>query len=320
MATVSVIITTYNRAHLVTRAVDSLLSQTRIPDEILVVVDGSTDHTIEVLQQYTAPVRVVTQENKDRSAARNHGLRLTQTDLITFLDDDDTLPRNSIEVRAAFLESHPDVDVVYSDVMLIDSFENRMLKFSEWKRYLPAEGNVFFSLTLNNLAPPHAFMFRRECLTAGIQFDETMRHHEDHEFWLRIAENHSFAYIDLPLAEYHYHEGMTTTRESDAMRVGFIRVQENAVTMHAFQSLAPSQQAQVYCSIGGKYAVMGKVPEARLWLTRAIHTNPPMPKAMTLWLFTLLGTDGMQQIAKMRRRLRSIVQGARSLYRFDRQK
>src|SRR5690242_12522755 len=88
---VSVIIPTFNRAALVTQAIDSALSQTHAPDEIVVVDDGSTDATPELLAQYGPTIRVVRQENRGRSAARNAGIQNSRGDLILFLDSDDVL-------------------------------------------------------------------------------------------------------------------------------------------------------------------------------------------------------------------------------------
>src|SRR5574341_812790 len=111
--TVSVILATYNRATLLEEAVRCLLGQTRIPDEIVVVDDGSTDHTPEVLDCYGPPVRVVRQPNRGLPAARNTGLRAATGNLIAFLDSDDTLPLDSIERRASYLEAHPAAAAVY---------------------------------------------------------------------------------------------------------------------------------------------------------------------------------------------------------------
>jgi glycosyltransferase involved in cell wall biosynthesis len=109
---ITVIIATYNRAAWLPAAIDSLLNQTRQPDEILVVNDGSSDNTAEVLSRYTTPVRVINQENNGLSAARNVALRDVQSDLLAFLDSDDSLPPHSIAERARVLEARPEFDVV----------------------------------------------------------------------------------------------------------------------------------------------------------------------------------------------------------------
>jgi glycosyltransferase involved in cell wall biosynthesis len=83
---IAVIIATYNRATLLDEAIGCLLAQTRVPDEIVVVDDGSTDQTPDVLAGYGPPVKVVRQANRGLPAARNTGLRTATADLIAFLD------------------------------------------------------------------------------------------------------------------------------------------------------------------------------------------------------------------------------------------
>src|SRR3954453_18164174 len=114
---VSVIIPTYNRASYIATAVESALNQTRIPDEILVVDDGSTDDTDRVLRQFGLPIRVIRQANRGRSAARNVGLRAATGDAVLFLDSDDFLMPENIETCARVLETKPEIGVVYSDAM-----------------------------------------------------------------------------------------------------------------------------------------------------------------------------------------------------------
>src|SRR5262245_46865272 len=104
---VSVIIPTYNRAAFIATAVESALKQTRPPDEILVVDDGSTDGTDSVLSEFRPPVRVIRQPNRGRSAARNTGLRAATGDAVIFLDSDDVLMPGCLESCVAALEAHP---------------------------------------------------------------------------------------------------------------------------------------------------------------------------------------------------------------------
>src|SRR5947199_6506358 len=111
--TVSVIIPTYNRAALVDQAIDSVLSQTRAPTQIIVVDDGSTDQTAQLLDTYGSAITVITQRNAGPAAARNTGLRAATGDLVALLDSDDKLTPNSIERRAQVLEQHADYDAVY---------------------------------------------------------------------------------------------------------------------------------------------------------------------------------------------------------------
>jgi len=108
---VSVIIPTFNRADRVSRAIDSVLSQTYRDFEIIVVDDGSSDNTREVVTAYGAPVRYVFQENQGPGAARNHGIRVAAGMYLGFLDSDDVWLPTFLAKTVAALDEYPDVDV-----------------------------------------------------------------------------------------------------------------------------------------------------------------------------------------------------------------
>jgi len=117
MAIVSVIIPSYNCARYVEEAIESVLNQTYNYLEIIVVDDGSTDNTREVLKEYigNGQIKYVYQENQGPGAARNTGIKCAKGDYIAFLDSDDTLTENSIEKRMNLIIRSPEVGLVFSD-------------------------------------------------------------------------------------------------------------------------------------------------------------------------------------------------------------
>lgn len=126
MATVSVIIPTYNRADTILRAVRSVLSQTYHDWELIIVDDGSTDNTIEKIKDIDPRLKIITQNNQGASAARNVGIQASCGKYIAMLDSDDGWYPNYLEACVTFLESHPEEDVVQTEY--------------EWnKGYLPYE-------------------------------------------------------------------------------------------------------------------------------------------------------------------------------------
>ena len=116
---VSVVVPSYNYGHLVRETLDSLAAQTYGAWECVVVDDGSTDDTRSVVEAYaqTDPrVRYVRQENARQAAARNNGIRHSSGDYFQFLDADDLVEPRKFERQVEYLESHADVDIVYSGV------------------------------------------------------------------------------------------------------------------------------------------------------------------------------------------------------------
>jgi glycosyltransferase involved in cell wall biosynthesis len=197
MPTTSVIIPTFNRAHLLMRAINSVLGQTLPPDEVIVIDDGSIDDTRDVLAAYGNRIQYVFQSNAGVSATRNHGLRLPTGRYIGFLDSDDEWLPHKLERQVAFLESHPAIDFVACPgstdgcVVLLDGLRDQSEQFRSF-------------LIRPYFANPSRYLVRRECFPKLGLFDETMSCAEDWELWLRFLHHGCrFDAIDEPLMIYH---------------------------------------------------------------------------------------------------------------------
>lgn len=275
MSRISLIIPTYNRADLLVQALDSVLAQTRVPDEIIVVDDGSTDDTPERLNAYAAPVICLTQTNQGRSAARNAGLRRATGDLLALLDSDDLLYPDSIAHRAAYLDVRPDIDVVYSDTMIVDGAGQPQRLFrGAWRRKTLPSGDVFGAFAQNNVMPPCAYLFRRACLATAGGFVTTFEPVEDADFWMRIAAEHRFGFLDEVLCGYRLHETNSLRTQRDDFTRRILDVQRQAFDMPAFARLSAREQAAVYASHGTKHARAGDLVTARQWYVKAVRTAP----------------------------------------------
>ncbi len=299
--TVSVIVPTYNRAAFVGAAIQSALDQSRVPDEILVIDDGSTDDTPEVLSQFAAPVIVVRQPNRGRSAARNAGLAHATGDAVIFLDSDDLLMPECIERCAEALEQNPEVGVVYTDAYLCDHNAEPLARYSEAMPGSRPSGMVLGELARRNFLTI-ASMVRRECLT-GIEFELGMEHAEDYDFWRRLAARCQFEYIDQPLMRYRFHEGMTVSSGLGATLKGEIEVQRRFLAMPEFAQVAAGLQARAYCAHGIKNAMFGATDVARKCFWRAIRANPAYPGGYALALASLFGKRALQFAILKRRQL-----------------
>ncbi len=300
---VSVIIPTYNRAHTIARAIDSLLTQTRPPDEIIVVDDGSNDNTLEVLERYVGKISlIVSPRNEGQPAARNRALDAATGDFIAFLDSDDTLPIDSIERRLNALRQNPDYDVVYGDALFIDAHDQPLEIFSKVRPMLRPSGDVYYPFLQNNLAPVHTFMIRRTPQTSPLRMENDLRMIEDYDYWLKLSEICPFLYIDTVLAHYHIHETMGTATESENMRRKRLIVQRHAIARPRFQQLSPAQQAHIYTQIGASVAaVEGDMRAARALLNQALRLRPTALQARVYWLVTWSGVRGVNALNQVRR-------------------
>lgn len=204
---VSVIIPTYNRAKLVTQAVESVLDQTYRNIELIVVDDGSTNNTRESLKEYQGKIKYIYQnERGERSKARNDGFRHSKGEYIAFLDSDDLWLPTKIERQVRVLNEEPDVAVVYVRVQFVDVNGEPYLGEICWDALECKRKNLYEDLMTNNVVgAPSTVLVRRFCLNKAGLFDESMVTCEDLDLWRRLAEHCTFHKIDLPLVKFRVH-------------------------------------------------------------------------------------------------------------------
>ena len=293
---VSIIIPTYNRADLLPKTLDSVLAQTRRPDEIIVVDDGSTDSTADVLAAYPAPVITLRQTNQGRSAARNAGMARSSGDLLMLLDSDDLLLPESIERLAGFLEANAGYDVAYSGALVIDGAGETTGTFGSGTY---PSGDVFARIAQNNFFPPCAYLFRRECLQTAGGFESSLEPMEDFDFWVRMAAAHRFAYLDVPLCAYRVHAAMSMQTQQAEFPPQAVEIQRRVFAMPAFERLSAREKAALYCSHGTKNLRIGNKAAARTAYLKAIRVSPLSPRAYVLLaLDTLFGQRRLKWTGK----------------------
>ena len=203
MPTVSVIIPTYNRALIIKDAIQSVLNQTYSDYEIIVVDDGSTDNTNNVINDFRSrseKVHYIYQENKGRSAARNLGIRAARGDYVAFLDSDDMFLPEKLPVQVMALENNLDFGMVFSHVLRMDEHGNILHDISHGREKLT--GWIYPELLFikKNIITIPSVMVRKRVLNEIGGFDETMHICEDLDLWRRIAMSHQILQMNEPLA------------------------------------------------------------------------------------------------------------------------
>ena len=183
LPTVSVIIPTFNRDWCLRDAIDSVLAQTFIDFELIVVDDGSTDRTLEILSEYGDRLRRIHQINRGVSAARNCGIGVSTGRLIAFLDSDDLWLPEKLAVQTAFFELNRSALICQTEELWI----RNGMRVNPRKRHRKPSGLIFEpSLTLC-LVSPSAVMVRRELFNEVGLFDEVLPACEDYDLWLRVS-------------------------------------------------------------------------------------------------------------------------------------
>ena len=298
---VTVIIPTYNRAKYIRDAVDSALNQTHPPHEVLVIDDGSTDETPEILARYQAPVRVIRQVNRGRSAARNVGLDQAQGDVIIFLDSDDILLPTNLERFVEALTKNPRAAVAYSDALIVDG-ENEAVELYTAAMPGPRPSGMVLGELSRRCFLTVSSMVRRSSLE-GLRFDTRMNYAEDYEFWWRLAGRWEFEYVGEPLMCYRYHELMTVATGMIETLNAELEVQRRIMATRDFNSLPAIERARSYCSHGAKNAVLDRQRTALEYFARAVRTAPLYPGGYVLGSLGLMGQRALKYAIMKRRQV-----------------
>ncbi|PLY07524.1 MAG: glycosyl transferase [Arcobacter sp.] len=189
---ISVIIPTYNRANFLLSAINSIKSQTYRIDEIIVVDDGSSDNTKEVLKNQN--IKYIFQENKGVSSARNRGIKESKNDWIAFLDSDDIWEKEKIEKHINIHKTNQNIFCSYTDETW-----NRNGKTIKLKPYQEKEEPTFLnSLRLCKIGVSTFFCHKNIFEKVGY-FDEELLVCEDYDLWLRILKDYEIKYINEKL-------------------------------------------------------------------------------------------------------------------------
>ncbi|MDR0577573.1 MAG: glycosyltransferase [Candidatus Accumulibacter sp.] len=245
LSPISLVIPTYNRGDLVRETIDSALAQTHPFSEIIVVDDGSTDHTEQVLKQYGRRITVIRTENGGVQSARNRGVSSSNTPLVALCDSDDVLEPSFCGTLVPWLSSHPNIDICYSNFVNFD--ESRIFpdKFSQAPDGFFEGGretdNVFLVelhdlyrrlLVFQPLFPTGMVITKRLFETIG-GYDPRFRGvgSEDWEFTLRAVESGNVALCKTPLSRIRRHSG-NDSASSTHMNLGEAEVLEFALKNH----------------------------------------------------------------------------------------
>ena len=195
MPKVSVIIPTYNRARILGEAIDSVLSQRYNDFELIVVDDGSTDGTEELVASYLPRLTYLYQEHQGVSAARNRGIASARGEYLSFLDSDDLWIKDKLSSQIHFMESHPECLICYTDEIWI----RKGVRVNPMKKHKKYSGMIFEQCLPLCIVSPSSVLIARTLLDAVGTFDESLEVCEDYDLWLRIAARYPIHFIETPL-------------------------------------------------------------------------------------------------------------------------
>jgi glycosyltransferase involved in cell wall biosynthesis len=272
---VSVIIPNYNYARFLPEAIDSVLGQTYPNVEIIVVDDGSTDNSEEVLKGYGERLRWFRQSNRGVSAARNYGIEQSRGELLAFMDADDMWRPEKLERQVRMFEN-PAVGMVYCGLQYI-STEGELLGQNLSGR----SGQVLKGVAL--LQPPgvpasgSSALISRACFDKVGLFDTALSTSADWDMWRRIACHYEIAIVPEPLVLYRLH-GSAMHRNVELFERDMLRAFSSMFEDPAASQIHPLKRhcyGNLYLTLSGSYLHAGQWRKSVKYALRSIYTWPP---------------------------------------------
>ena len=275
---VSVILPTYNCARFLPEAIESILLQTYNSYEIIVIDDGSTDNTKEILHPFMQRIRYIgLEENKGLPTTRNIGIQSARGEYIAFIDADDLWLPEKLETVVTYFDDHPEVSMVYSRHLNID--EHGHISGESAKKSLPS-GNVFIRLfsEQNFILTSTAVVQKKVFETTGM-FDESFYNCQDWDMWLRISFYFKVAGINKLLVKYRHNPHSLSKNRDNVLRYQKLVIDK---TYQAFkdskngisEKLYKKRLALHYAKVGRYHLKNGNKVQARESFRSAIKYDP----------------------------------------------
>jgi len=308
---VSVVIPSYNAGPFIGRTIDSVMSQSYKNLEIVVVDDGSSDGTPDIVARFGDPVRLILQHNDGVSAARNRAIAEARGELIAFLDHDDVWYPEKLERQVHLLSTRPEVGLVYSNADFIDVTDHPMWTYLARPRL--HRGQVLGRLFLDCFVPLLTVVVRARLLAEVGQFAAGWHIAEDYDLFLRFAERTEVDYVDEVLAGYRIHRGNLSrdfTRrlleEQEVLQACLVR--NPGLKTELGDAAIRLRMAGLRCEFGHALLFQGRVRDARAYFGRRMLGQSLA--ALPLWA---AGRLGPRFVTGARRGYRQVREGMSGL-------
>lgn len=222
MPQISVIIPTYNRETFIARTIESVLAQEFKDFEILVIDDGSTDHTKDIVSKYSGCVRYLYQQNLGPSAGRNLGILNAKGEYVAFCDSDDRFLPKKLQKQMEFIEKHPACHFFYTWYYQMNQ-KGEMNRIRKPSHCESREHLQYCLYTRRFTIRTSTVLVKKSCFDKAGLFNERFWYSQDWDMWLRLAAYYQGACLKEPLTEYWLHDG---NRSSHGIRVHHPEIKE----------------------------------------------------------------------------------------------
>ena len=272
---VSVIIPTYNRAAYLREALASVFRQSLAPWEVIVVDDGSTDETYQVIQESPGAIRFYRQAHQGVATARNLGLEKATGDLVAWLDSDDLWEPTFLATVVSLLAQDRALDGAYTGITLIDS-DGAPLGTST--RLEPPE-ELHNALVRDCFLAAPSVVARKKCYDQAGGFDPQFRISEDYDMWLRLARQFRIVGVPQPLVRIRVHTTNTMSDVDSLCKARLALARKHFGRLGDISTLSDTVKAAygyAFRSIALKYIETGQPTNGWAYLEQAVALHPPI--------------------------------------------
>lgn len=278
---VSVIIPTYNRAAYLGSALRSLFAQSYKNFEVIVVDDGSTDNTKDIIAAFSDPrLKYFYIPNGGPSRARNYGIRQTDGEAIAFLDSDDCWDSDKLEKQVDILTTSPKVGLVFSDYRYISERGTVVMDSALRSRYPELVPGIEMMHILEDCPiTTDTAMIRRSVLEKAGYFDEELIYAEDFDLWIRILLVSSIYFISRPMTSYRLHNEQLTRLSRQETWIGCVKVVKKNAQALKKQNISVSNILAKFYGLAGNAALLEKDRMKALYFFLAAFFLKPFASA-----------------------------------------
>jgi glycosyltransferase involved in cell wall biosynthesis len=281
---VSVIIPTFNRRDYLPIALDSVLAQTYTDYEIVIIDDGSTDDTRDILFPYEQRIRYFYQQNSGIAAARNRGIEESRGMYLALLDSDDYWLPGKLACQVEGLEKNPQWGMVATRCSSI-SPDGRFRRHNRPGK----SGWILIDLFKSNFIRTSSAMITRECLDQVGLFDTSLPECEEYDLWLRIAHRYPIGFINQSLTVYTDNPHGVSTDSLAGRHVRIKVLEKEYLRERIPPALYRRRMARNYHYLGRHYLRRGQPSEGKKYLRQALQLNPLDLKNLLHYTLTLFG-------------------------------
>ncbi len=300
---VSVIMPVYNRENLVSQSIESVLGQTYQKIELVLINDGSSDNSLNILTEYKnrfpEKIKLINQPNQGQINARNHGIKISKGKYIAFLDSDDLWLPDKLEEQIPLFKD--DVGLVYGGVELIDE-SGATTGFDPCDPAI--QGKIFPYLLVKNRMTGGSVVVLREALEEVGVFDTEFRAAENWDLWLRICKQFQARLVDKPVVKYRLHEN-NMSKDMMLMQEAKRQIMAKHCDKHSPDSViarySKMAEADLFYRLGVYYFSREQFGRAIRNFLRVMVISPLYEDTLARLLRSILGRRGNRMLRKLKR-------------------